>query len=60
MAWDKAVAGNSKLVKPDDEEIKVMFNEADLDKDGFLNENEFFAIIDALKESDDEVATAEA
>lgn len=59
MAWDKAVAGNSKLVKPDDEEIKVMFNEADLDKDGFLNENEFFAIIDALKESDDEVATAE-
>lgn len=46
--WKRAAADSGgKLDVPSEERIKALLAEADSDKDGALNEDEFYAVVDA-------------
>ena len=47
--WKKAAQESGGLVEyPNDGDLRQLFANADLDRDGYLNEDEFMALCEAL------------
>ena len=47
-AWKQAAAASASVQVPPEGEIRQLFANADLDRDGFLNETEFYGLCEVI------------